>query len=172
MSALTGQSISPRAPEPTTATVKNDGWWPDIDMVLLRDSVRLPSGVTDKRLVHRTRQIVLSINNELAEWKAQRKSEGYARPADIPVEDAEDTTGQDAYDEHPLITHYLSAVYAEVDARLCEQYRQTDSTGRGEKNAQMLDPRVSEGFRDKDWEVEAILNFNVPAHTKITVELI
>lgn len=168
MSALTGQRTSPQPPENRTQTVKNDGWWPDIDMQLLRDSVRLPAGVTDKRLVQRTRQVILSINNELAAWKQARRSEGYTSPESIPVDD----TPGDAYDEHPLITHYLAAVYAEVSARLNEQYRATDSTGKGDKNAQMLDPTIAEGFRDKDWEITAILKFNEAAHTKATVDLI
>lgn len=174
MSALTGQGISPRKPQAVTATVKNDGWWPDIDMALLRESARLPAGVTDKRLVQRTRQVVLSVNNELSVWKAEQKAAGYTHVAEIPIMDSQghQHNAANLYDEHPLITHYLSAVYAEVEARLNEQYRATDSTGRADKNAQMLDPRVVEGFRDKDWDVSAILNFNTAAHPRITVELI
>lgn len=168
MSALTGEKTSPQPRENRTQTVKNDGWWPDIDMPLLRDSVRLPSGVTDKRLVQRTRQVILSVNNELAAWKEARRIEGYARPQDIPIKDAQGIV----YDEHPLVTHYLAAVYAELYARLNEQYRATDTTGKGDKNAQMLDPSVAEGYRDKAWEVSAILDFNVAAHPQASVELI
>ena len=159
MSAITGQRQSPRPAETQTAKVINDGWWPDIDMVLLRESLRLPGNVTDPRLVFEIKRALRSVNNELAQWKIQRKSEGCA------------CLGQVGNPEL-LAEYYQDAIFSHVDAKLCERYRNTDTTGAGDKRADMIDPRVTEALRDKHLAVSGILGYDVPAYLTVTAELI
>jgi len=165
MSALTGTYASPSPEAAKTETVRGDGWWPDVDMAHLAQAVRVPTGVTDTRLVELTRRAILSVNNELARWKAARFAQGYASLADVPtVETIDGDSG--------LLVHYRTAVYSEIDARLSEQYRSMDTTGAGDKRADMLDPRIEEARRDKRWAITAILQHDNPGHQKVHVELI
>lgn len=165
MSAITGQRQSPQPRETVTPVVRNDDWWPDVDMVLLRESVRLPGNVTDKRLVFETKRALRAVNNELAQWKIKRKSEGCTTLAGVPLPAGEDNP-------ELLAGYYQDAIFSHVDAKLCERYRNTDTTGAGDKRADMVDPRITEALRDKHLAVSGILGYDMPSHLTVTVELI
>lgn len=165
MSAITGQRTSPQPKEVPTSTLANEGWWPDIDMALLRETVRLPGDVTDARLLHETKRALRSINNELAQWKLDRIKEGCTSLQTVPLREGEDHTDV-------LLEYYQDAVYSHVDAKLCERYRNTDTTGAGDKRADMMDTRITEALRDKHLAISGILDYDVPCHLTVTAELI
>lgn len=166
---LTGTAASPMPQRTDTPTVRNDGWWPDVDMAHLRDAVRVPAGVTDARIVEATCTAVLDVNMELSAWKAKRQAEGCKALNDVP--------GGEINGKHELWLRYRQAVYSLVEALLIEQYRSMDSTGSADKRADMLDPRATESRRNKHWAVRAILahvNPNAPQapHPRATVDLL
>lgn len=164
MSALTGMSASPRPKAPQTAVVANDGWWPDIDLEHLKNSVRLPAGVTDQRLVESAANAVLDVNNELAKWQDARIVEGATVLGDVVCKQVND--------EHSLTVRYRRAVYSTVDADLLENYINTDSTGRADKRFDELKERMVTARRNKRWAISAILNHAVKKHRKIHVSLV
>ena len=57
----------------TPFNLTNDGWFPDIDANAARESLRLDGTVTDTRLESALVNAMLSVNAELAEFKADRR---------------------------------------------------------------------------------------------------
>lgn len=169
MSVFTGTSASPSPPENRQKAISNNGWFPEVDMELLRSCVRVPAGVTDARLVNATKDAILEVNNELRAWAAAQAAQGYADLAAVP--------GAQIDGEHELLYQYRRAVYGTVNAALYERYRDMDSTGAADKRADMLDPGIDEYRRNCHWAISAIINHRAPGvasggHAHIDVELI
>lgn len=150
MSAFTGNSTSPQPAPSIKQVLVNDGFWPDIDMMDMRECVRIIGDVTDSRVIDCTRIAVLDVNDELKQWKAAQLAQGYSTLADVP---AAQVDGQSAW-----MFYYLRAVYHTVDADLVEQYQNFDTTGTGEKRVQELNERKASARRNKRWTISKILN--------------
>jgi hypothetical protein len=156
MNFLGTQPPPPPGAEPE---LKNDGWFPDIDMAKLRAAARLDGTVTPERLSHSATTAVASVNIELAVYKAQQQALGYASLADVPAQQIGGVSVQ--------IARYLRAVYSGVQADLVERYRDFDTTGAGDKLAEKLELRTDELRRDVRWAISDILGIR-----RTTVELI
>lgn len=63
--------------------------------------------------------------------------------------------------------HYLRAVYAAVQCELVERYRDYDTTAKGDKRADAMDPRADEARRDLRWALT-----DLQGACRVTVELI
>lgn len=147
---------APSAPAP--GPIANDGWWPDIDPTDVRDTVRLNGSVTDARLRESLVASMLSINQELDDWKALQRAAGHERLADIPTPQVDG--------ESRLIALYRRAVYFGVKADLTERYRDFDTTAAGDRRADDLESSIDDARRNVRWAVSDILG-----HSRITVEL-
>ena len=167
MSTLTGNTpgIKPiAAPEPPIA---NDGWWPDIDVVVMRESVRTIGDVTPKRFRDSAIEAILAINNELADWRAARQIDGYDSLGDVPANIVDGKSMLEVY--------YLSAVYYSTEAILTEKFINYDTTGSGDKRVEDITPRLVSARSQKHYAVTAILEHPAmgnKTHARATVDLI
>ena len=68
----------------TDAAIENDGFWPAIDPIALRQRIRLDGSVAAERLRAAIVNAVLAVNDELAAWKAQQQATGREHLSDVP----------------------------------------------------------------------------------------
>ncbi|WP_331458332.1 head completion/stabilization protein, partial [Burkholderia sp. MSMB1498] len=73
------------AATPIDGALTNDGFFPDIDLSALRDAMRLDGTVARERLRHAARDAMLTVNDELAAWRARQRAAGAATLADVPA---------------------------------------------------------------------------------------
>ncbi|MBO7825315.1 head completion/stabilization protein, partial [Burkholderia pseudomallei] len=111
------------AATPIEGTLTNDGFFPDIDLSALRDAMRLDGTVTAERLRHAARDALLTVNDELAAWRARQRAAGAATLADVP---APRIDGESAH-----VARYRRAVYHLTHADVTEKYRGYDTTKSG-----------------------------------------
>ncbi|WP_017922401.1 head completion/stabilization protein [Burkholderia glumae] len=147
------------AASPIEGTLTNDGFFPDIDLAALRDAMRLDGTVTRERLRHAARDAMLTVNDELAAWRARHRAAGAASLADVPAERVDG--------ESVLVFRYRRAVYYLAHADVTEKYRGFDSTKSGGQVAAELAATVDESRRNARWAISDILGV-----ARSTVELI
>lgn len=152
-------AAAPTTLAPDADAIANDGFFPDIDLLAMTDAMRLDGTVTQARLRPAVIAAMLTVNGELAEWKAQQQAASHATLADVP--------GPAVAGEAALLHHYRRAVYSLAKADLTERYRDYDATGEGHKKADALDPTIDEQRRNAHWAIADILG-----RARVTVELI
>ena len=124
-------------PEPV---ITNDGWFPDVDPAEIRRVARIRESVTPDRLRFALIGAIITVSKSLALWQAAHLIAGYATLATVPAR---------AVDGHSqLVLLYQRAVAFYAKAEIVERYRDIDITGKGERNAEDLDPSVGELRRD------------------------
>src|SRR5450830_1486113 len=124
-----------------------------------RAACRLDGTVTVARLRGAATAAMLSVNRELAAFKLGHIACGHGTLADIPA----DQVGRSSV----LVLHYRRAVYSAVQAELVEEYRDMDTTGKGDKNADAMEPRADTHRRNMRWALSDLLG-----QPRTTVELI
>lgn len=118
---------SPTSPEGTV--VAGDGWYPGIDCNMMRDALRITDQITHQRLVAAIEGGLLSIEGELAFWRATRESEGFAALAAV---EPDRLIGG----EHRLTLLYIRAVRFSAAAELAELHRDLSATTDGQARAE------------------------------------
>lgn len=155
-------AAAPAPPVPTPGVIENDGWFPDITLVDLRDAMRLDGTVTDARLVQAVVDAILHVNRELAQWQGQHAQAGIAALADVPATRINR--------ESRLLAQYRRAVYSTAKADLIERYRDYDSTATSltdKKSMEWLDEAPGAQRRNAQWAIADIVG-----RSHLTVELI
>lgn len=148
------------ATAPSTASgLANDGWWPDVSVQAVRDELRLDGTVTEARLEAALLAAVMTVNDELAAWRAAREAEGHATLADVP---AQQIGGMSR-----LVRLYLRATACCAAADIAEQYRSFDATSAGNQRADALTPSIDELRRNQRWAIRDLLGAG-----RVTVDLI
>ena len=138
----TAEPTRPDAPA-NAAIVKNDGWFPDIDMNALRASMRLDGTATYDRLRDATIDAIASVNAELGAWQAAHVAAGCADLSTVP---APSIGG-----ENVQLTRYRRAVFNLTHADLTERYRDFDSTKAGGQKAEDLETTICDARRNVRW---------------------
>lgn len=130
----------PPAPPSAETVVTNDGWFPDIDPVDVRADSRVRENVTAARLRRAIIDAIMTVNRQLAGWKAAQVTAGHNTLADVPA---------DEIDGHSqLLLLYSGAICAAAKVELVERYRDTDLTAAGQRQVDELDPALGELRRD------------------------
>jgi hypothetical protein len=145
--------------EPDEAVVTNDGWFPDIDPADLRARTKLDGSVTPGRLRKSIINAVISVNRELAQYKDEQLASGCSQLQDVASAQVDGMSYK--------VVLYMRAIYASVEAEMVERYRDFDTTGAGDKEADKLTPRIDELRRDLRWAISDLLDIR-----RTTVELI
>lgn len=143
---------------PAPASVTNDGFFPNIDLQRLRSAVRLDGTVTPDRLRKAVIEAVISVNDELATWKARQQLAGV-----ITLDQMEPRIDGEAIQLH----RYLTAIYSLVKADLNEKFRNFDATRSGVDEADKLLEMVEDERRAARWAIRDLLGVS-----RTTVELI
>lgn len=155
-------AAAPAPPAPTAGVIENDGWFPDIALVDMRDAMRLDGTVTDARLVIAVVDAILNVNRELAQWQGQHAQAGIAALAGVPATRINR--------ESRLLAQYRRAVYSTAKADLIERYRDYDSTATSltdKKSMEWLDEAPGAQRRNAQWAIADIVG-----RSHLTVELI
>ncbi|MDE3330397.1 head completion/stabilization protein, partial [Burkholderia pseudomallei] len=101
----------------------------------------------------------LTVNDELAAWRARQRAAGAATLADVP---APRIDGESAH-----VARYRRAVYHLTHADVTEKYRGYDTTKSGGQVAADLAATVDDSRRAARWAISDILGI-----ARSTVELI
>jgi len=149
-------------PPPDATVVKNDGWYVDIDLPLMRDAMRLDGTVTEPRLRQAVIAAMVAVNLALTTWKQEQTAAG--------IRSLEDVAAEQIDGKSVLISHYHRAVYSFAKADLIERYRDYDSTATSlndYKTMAWLDNAPSDQRRNAHWAIADIVG-----KPHMTVELI
>lgn|SRR5690554_398356 len=138
-------------------TLTNDGWFPDIDATAARSALRLDGSVTDVRLETALVNAMLSVNQDLAEFKVDH--EGFPSLASVPATEINKVSR--------LVILYKRAVVCTAGAEIAERYRNYDTSASGNKNAEALTDTADELRRDARWAIRDLIG-----RVRTTVELI
>lgn len=133
---------TPAQPSPPSAetVVTNDGWFPDVDPAAIRADTRVREGVTAPRLRRAIVAAIITVNRQLAGWKAAQIAAGHATMAAVPADEIDGAS--------QLLQLYSGAIGAAAKVKLVERYRDTDLTGAGQRQVEELDPALGELRRD------------------------
>jgi hypothetical protein len=144
------------------ALISNDGFFPDVDLHVMRDKTRIDGTITDDRLIDATVAAIIHVNDQLREYKSAQFAAGYARLGDVPA--------IRIHQSSILLAHYLRAVYCTAKADLIERYTDYDTTATSlddKKLVGWLSNGPDEQRRNAAWAISDIIG---RPHT--TVELI
>lgn len=145
--------------EPTAETIVNNGFWPDLDVSVFRDTMRVDSTITEPRAIHALETALMDANSQLADFQAAQQAAGHAKAVDVPVR-----PGQRAGDTERL---YLRAVWNLAKAQLIERYRDYDTTKDGIDRSEALAGVIDDCRRDAAWAIR-----DIKGSRRTTVELI
>lgn len=145
--------------QPSNDIIQNDPFYPDIELSLLRHTMRIDSNISNDRIKEATINAILDVNNELTAFREEKFDNGFNTLADIPSP----TVNQINRETH----HYLRAVYCLAVATLYERYASYDLTNDGEKRMTMLEESIDDLRRDARFAIRDILG-----KPKITAKLL
>ncbi|HHB1471710.1 TPA: head completion/stabilization protein [Yersinia enterocolitica] len=153
----------PEAPEPVepmeSTVIKNEGFWPDIDLKQYREESRQDGTLTQPRVIEAALFAINEVNNRLTLWRLTQQQRGFLSLAEVPAEKLNE--------ESTRIQLYRTAVFCLMQARLTDRFRGFDTTGTGGKRADSLEPTIDNLRRDAAWAINDIQAIN-----RMTVELI
>lgn len=133
-------------------TITNNGFFPDIDLIDVRNSMRIDGTVTNDRLKHAVIEAVLTVNQDLKQFKANCLEQEKRTLVAV---------GDDRIDgEAVLVYQYKRAVYCLAVANLYERYRAFDNTKEGHDKADELQNTAGDLKRDYHHAVRDILGEN------------
>lgn len=136
--------------------IKNDGFWPDIDLNQYREESRQDGTLTQPRVIEAALFAINEANDRLSVWRLTQQKQGYLSAAEVP-----------AANESIRIQLYRTAVFCLMQARLTDRFRGFDTTGSGGKRADSLEPTIDNLRRDAAWAIN-----DIQAISRMTVELI
>lgn len=144
------------APE---ADVIAGSFWPAVRLRPLREAMRLDGSVTPARLRVAVVAAMLTVGDELAQWRTEQQAKGYAALADVPSEDVDGSTRH--------LQLFLRAVQCAAAVELSERYRSYDATAQGNQRADDLAPAIDDLRRDQRYAISDFLG-----RRRVTVALI
>jgi len=141
--------IAPPPASPAEAVVTNDGFFPDVDPVTLREAYRIRDAVTPARLREAIVTSIITAGDDLAVWAAGQKAQGYTTLAAVPAP----TIGGDSR----LVALYRTAIGSYTRAQLVERQADMDLTGAGQRQVTDLADTPAELRRDAVYAIRAML---------------
>lgn len=140
----------------TEFQLTNDGWFPDIDATAARSALRLDGSVTDIRLETALVNAMLSVNQDLADFKAGH--DNFQGLEKVPAIEINQTSR--------LVILYKRAVVCTAGAEIAERYRSYDTSASGDRNADAMTDSADELRRDARWAIRDLIG-----RVRMTVEL-
>ena len=139
--------------------IRNNGFFPDISLLALRNAMRLDGTVTNERLKSAVIEAIASFNHDLKAFRRQQQNNGVDKLANV---------GDDHIDgESVAVQRYKRAVYCLAVAELTEHYRSYDATNTGRKQADENEPLIGELRRNARFAISDILG-----EVRLTAELV
>lgn len=129
--------------------ILNNGFFPDVSLLDVRNSMRIDGTVTNERLKHAIIEAILTVNRDLQTFKelclTQDKSSLY------------ECSDEQINGETVQVYQYKRAVFCLAVANLYERYRAFDSTKEGHEKADELLDSAGDLRRDYHHAVRDIL---------------
>ncbi|AJG19132.1 head completion/stabilization protein [Cupriavidus basilensis] len=141
--------IAAAPPDTAQEIIRNDGFFPDLDVAHALKAMRLDGTVTPERLRAALVEAALSTNEELANWKARQYAAGHTTLREIPTPEID---GQSAH-----LHRYQRAVYCMARASRIERYPDFDATAAGDRKGEVLLLAVDDLRRDARWAISDML---------------
>lgn len=151
--------VANASPVPKQQPVTAGTFWPEIDIGVMRETVRVAGDVPAARMRATVVMAVMSVTRELETWQAAKVAAGYASLADVPAAEVDGVSR--------LVQLYLRAVYCATAVELHERYRSYDATAQGNQRADDLAPTIDEIRRDLRNAISDLIGAR-----RVTVELI
>lgn len=146
-----GFGVDVHMEETEKSIIKNDGFFPDVDLLTLVQDAQVVPGVTNAKLIKSVVAAMLDVNNQLRTWKAQHVLAGYDQLQAIPAQEVDECS--------VLVQSYCRAIHETVDADLSEKYLNYDTTATGDKEAQALLERIGTARRNAFGAIRFILAY-------------
>lgn len=137
-------------PQVPPEVITGDGWWPDVDLVKLRQVTRLDTNITPARLRDAAIDAMIELNGELADWRVPHEAAGVANLHAVP---APQIDGQSR-----LVHLYTRALYSAVAADLTERLADVMATTAGLERAAELGVTVEQHRRAQRWAIRTFLD--------------
>ncbi|MCK3655799.1 phage head protein [Pasteurellaceae bacterium Macca] len=132
--------------------IQNDGFFPDLSLRAVRNTMRIDGTVTNDRLRHAVIEAMITVNHDLGVFAGNAKNnQKYALEA---------VNQGEINGENVMIYRYQRAVFALATAQLMERYRNFDSTKEGNDKANELLDTAADLRRDYHFAVRQILGEN------------
>lgn len=159
MAGLTANPVTPL--DPANAKVGADGWFPDIPLALVRNSVRLGNGeVTTDRLRASIEAAMLTAFRQLAAWRSTHVLAGAGELADVTADMINDRNQAEALWERLIISLTAADLFA--------GNRDMTATDRGLDRATDKEDGADEYYR-RAWAAVADLKTFAPGNTRADV---
>lgn len=140
---------SPKPTEIDDETLVNNGFFPNIQLIEIRNAMRIDGTVTNERLKHSAIEAMQTVNRDLKAYRLNAQKEEKNTLAET---DEETING-----ESELVYLYKRAVFCLTTANLYERYRSFDSTREGDQKADQLIDTAGDLKRDYHFAVRDIL---------------
>lgn len=105
----------------SAATIRNDGFWPDVAVADFERRRALPADLDQQTTGAALLAAVSEINLQLATHQAELQAKGYANAAAVPGPRLGSSADADA-DTNALTEQYLAAVFARAKAALLPEF--------------------------------------------------
>jgi len=132
--------VANASPVTKQPNVTAGAFWPEIDVAVLRETIRIPGDIQAPRMRSTVVSAVMDVTRELEAWQAGKEAAGYATLADVPAPMIDGSTR--------LVHLFLRAVGCATAVELHERYRSYDATAQGNQRAEELTPTIDEIRRD------------------------
>ncbi|WP_342221616.1 head completion/stabilization protein [Candidatus Fukatsuia endosymbiont of Tuberolachnus salignus] len=155
-------AVNPTANEAgikTEQLIKNNGFWPDLDLQHYRDAMRQDGTLTPARLLEAAQVGLNETHDRLAAWRKKQQQAGYPSLVEVPA--------KQVGNESSCLLLYRRAVYCLIQATVTERFRSVDATASGTKRAEAREETIDHLRRDAAWAIQDIQGF-----TRTTIELI
>jgi hypothetical protein len=139
----------PDQPPAADRPIVNDGFFPDVDPLTVREAARIPGTVTPPRLREAILGAILTVGRDLAAWADGQRAAGFTTLADVPAATLDGTSH--------LALHYQRAVALHAKAELIARLRDFDTTAAGGKQVDELGETIGDLRRDARHAVRDIL---------------
>lgn len=140
-------------------TVKNNGFYPDVDLNVFRSQKSQSGTVTDERLLEVAQSAVIEVNTRTIDAQRAYQSDGYSSLDDVP---AEKING-----ESVKVNLYMQSVFSLIAAKLAEAFIGFDATGKGEKDIEKQMQIAETHRRDLSYALNDFQN-----KPRVTIDLI
>lgn len=141
----------------TDIIVSNNGFFPDIALNDLRNTMRIDGTVTNERLKFAVIEAIATANQDLADFRQKQAQH----------QQLSDCSKEIINGENVLVQRYKRAVYCLAIANLNERYRSYDTTKNGEDNAERLEETINDLRRDARFAIR-----DMQGMSRISVRLI
>lgn len=111
---------------PIGDAVAGDGWWPALSIAAFRGSIDVPTAVPPRRVAEALLGGFISVDSELAAWRAEQEATGVARLQDVPG-----PTNRKIGGEPRLVALWRRAVHAYAASDLADTQSDISATNDG-----------------------------------------